>query len=123
MRNKTPKEICFQDFKKFNVNDISFGVGQISLMNQIELEEIKEKIYAYLDTIRVEQSLDMVFFMLTNIFEEYTELLCCGEDAKEHVISAFDLWEDTEDVVLQGVVSRKKQLIPNFVISLQQKES
>lgn len=123
MRNKSAKEICFQDFKKFNVNDLSFGVGQISLLNQIELEEVKEKINSYLDVVREEQSLDMVFFMLTNIFEEYTELLCCGEEAKEQAIVAFDLWEDTEDIILQGVVSRKKQLIPNFVISLQQKEN
>ncbi len=123
MRNKTAKEICFQDFKKFNVNDLSFGVGQISLLNQIELEEVKEKIGSYLDVVREEQSLNMVFFMLTNIFEEYTELMCCGEEAKEQAISAFDLWEDTEDIILQGVVSRKKQLIPNFVISLQQKDN
>lgn len=123
MRNKTPEEICLQDFKKFNVNEVSFGVGQISLMNQIEMEEVKAKISDYLERIRIEQGLDMVFFMLTNIFEEYTELLCCGEESKEQVIAAFDLWEDTEDIILQGVVSRKKQLIPNFVISLQQKEN
>ncbi len=120
MRNKTPKEICFQDFKKFEVNDVKFGVGQISLMNPIEIEEIKAKITDYLDVARGEQKLDMIFFMLTNIFEEYTELICSGENAKEQVIEAFDLPEDTTNVVLKGVVSRKKQLIPNFVISLQQ---
>ncbi|MFI3171886.1 MAG: putative manganese-dependent inorganic diphosphatase [Eubacteriales bacterium] len=120
MRNKTPKEICFQDFKKFEVGGTRFGVGQISLMNQIELEEIREKISDYLNIARVDQDLHMVFFMLTNIFEEYTELLCCGEGAKEQIIEAFDLPEDTDDIVLRGVVSRKKQLIPNFVISLQQ---
>lgn len=120
MRNKTPKEICFQDFKKFEVGDVKFGVGQISLMNPIEIEEIKEQITDYLEVARVEKKLDMVFFMLTNIFEEYTELVCSGEGAKEQVIEAFDLPEDTKNVVLKGLVSRKKQLIPNFVVSLQQ---
>ena len=62
----------------------------------------------------------MVFFMLTNIIEESTELLCYGKDAKEQVIQAFDLPADTEDVRLAGVVSRKKQLIPAFVVSFQQ---
>ena len=120
MSNKTPKEICAQDFKRFEVSGTRFGVGQISLMNEIEIQEVKEKIEDYLDTVRGEQSLDMLFFMLTNIFEEYTELLCCGMGAKEQVIEAFDLPFDTEEIVLKGVVSRKKQLIPNFVISLQQ---
>ncbi|MFI3207843.1 MAG: putative manganese-dependent inorganic diphosphatase, partial [Eubacteriales bacterium] len=120
MRNKSAKEICFQDFKRFDVNGTEFGVGQISLLNRIELEEVKAKIADYLEVARNEQKLDMVFFMLTNIFEEYSELLCCGQEAREHVIQAFDLPEDMDDIVLHGVVSRKKQLIPNFVISLQQ---
>lgn len=123
VRNKTAEEICFQDFKTFNVNEMSFGVGQISLLNRIELEEVKTKIEPYLETARESQSLNLIYFMLTNIFEEYTELLCCGQEAKEQAIEAFDLWEDVDKIVLPGVVSRKKQLIPNFVMSLQQKEN
>jgi manganese-dependent inorganic pyrophosphatase len=58
--------------------------------------------------------------MLTNIVEESSELLCYGKGAREQVIEAFDLPADTKDIYLEGVVSRKKQLIPAFVISLQQ---
>jgi len=36
------------------------------------------------------------------------------------VLKAFELPETTEEIYLQGVVSRKKQLIPAFVVSLQQ---
>ena len=64
--------------------------------------------------------MDMVFFMLTNIIQESTELLCCGNGAREQVLEAFDLSDDIEEIMLKGVVSRKKQLIPAFVISLQQ---
>ena len=62
----------------------------------------------------------MIFFMLTNIITESSELLCCGADAREKIISAFDLREDTEDLMLRGVVSRKKQLVPTLVGALQQ---
>jgi len=58
--------------------------------------------------------------MLTNIIQESTELLCCGNGAREQVLEAFDLSDDIEEIMLKGVVSRKKQLIPAFVISLQQ---
>ena len=34
LRGKSVEEICFQDFKVFNVKDIMFGVGQITSMNQ-----------------------------------------------------------------------------------------
>lgn len=120
LKGKTAEEICFQDFKQFTVNDIKFGVGQINSMNAEELSDIKQNLLPYLSTAAYRQKVDMVFFMLTNIIEESTELLCYGKGAKDQVIQAFDLPADTEDVHLRGVVSRKKQLIPTFVISLQQ---
>ena len=43
-----------------------------------------------------------------------------GSNAKEYIIDAFDLREDTDKIVLKGVVSRKKQLIPTLVGVLQQ---
>ena len=69
---------------------------------------------------RQNHGLDMIFFMLTNIIAESSELLCCGEGAREMIIGAYDLREDTEDIMLKGVVSRKKQLVPTLVGALQQ---
>ena len=120
LKGKTAEEICFQDFKQFTVNDLKFGVGQINSMNPEELSEIKEILLPYLESAALRQKIHMVFFMLTNIVDESTELLCYGKGAREQVIEAFDLPADTTDIILQGVVSRKKQLIPTFVVSLQQ---
>ena len=120
LKGKTAEEICFQDFKQFTVGDVKFGVGQINSMNAEELSEIKATLNPYLERAALKQKLDMVFFMLTNIVEESTELLCYGKNAREQVIQAFDLPADTDDVLLAGVVSRKKQLIPTIVGSLQQ---
>jgi len=120
LKGKTAEEICFQDFKYFSVSDVTLGVGQVNSMNEDELREIKESVLPYLEKVADKQRLDMVYFMLTNIVEESTELLCYGKGAKQQVIEAFDLPTDTEEIRLAGVVSRKKQLIPAFVISLQQ---
>ena len=59
--------------------------------------------------------------MMTHILEESTELLCCGETPKEQVLEAFELPGDTEKILLKGVVTRKKQMIPVLVTYLQQK--
>ena len=120
MKGKSAEEICFQDFKQFTVGDTVFGVGQINSMNKEELQEIKEVLTPYLTKAMEEQQLNMVYFMLTDILGESTELLCCGNHAKETVISAFDLQEDAERIILKDVVSRKKQLIPILVSALQQ---
>lgn len=121
LRGKSVEEICFQDFKVFNVKDIMFGVGQLTSMNQDELDEVKGRLIPYLEEARKTQGLHMLYLMMTNILEESTELLCCGENAKEQVLEAFELPGDTEKILLKGVVSRKKQMIPVLVTYLQQK--
>ena len=120
LANKSVSEICFQDFKEFHVNELTFGVGQINSMSSEELQEIREKVCPELPDVLKESGLDMVFFMLTNIVDQSTELLCCGGSAGQTVIDAFELPEDTDQIVLNGVVSRKKQLIPTLVSELQQ---
>ena len=66
----------------------------------------------------------MLFFMLTNILTESTELLCEGAGAETLIMNAFhvDAEEELSDakecvVELPGVVSRKKQLIPAIMIA------
>ena len=98
MKGKSAEEICFQDFKQFTVGDTVFGVGQINSMSKEELEEIKETIEPYLPELLTKQRLHMVYFMLTDILGESTELLCCGNHARETIISSFDL-RDRKSVV------------------------
>ena len=121
LREKTEEEICFQDFKVFNVNGISCGVGQITSMNQEELNDVRKRLEGYLEVARTNQHLDMIYLMLTNILEESTELMCCGEGAKERILEAWEMPEETDKVILKNVVSRKKQFIPPLVTYLQQK--
>ena len=120
LKDKTAEEIFYQDFKKFNAGEVSFGVGQINAMSDEELVEIKEKLYPYLETAKNEHELQMVFFMLTDIMTETTSLICLGEGSDELVVKAYNQ-EKTADnrYMLKDVVSRKKQLIPAFMAGLQ----
>ena len=120
LKGKSAEEICFLDFKQFTVNDTVFGVGQVNSMSSDELKEIRRIVQPHLEKARVNHGLNMIFFMLTNIITESSELLCCGSEAREKILSAYDLPEDTETIMLKGVVSRKKQLVPTLVGALQQ---
>ena len=121
LRGKTESEICYQDFKIFNSNDITFGVGQITSMNRDELDDVKTRLQPFLDTARQDQNLNMVFLMLTDILKESTEIICCGEGSRELITEAFGLPQDSDILFLKGVVSRKKQMIPPMASYLQQK--
>ncbi len=119
LKNKSAEEIFYQDFKKFSIGDVNFGVGQINGMNKDELGDIRQKLLPYMEKAIGEHGLNMLFFMLTNIYDESTELLCHGEEANSLVENAFNVKSDTNTYTLKGVVSRKKQLIPKFMEELQ----
>ena len=84
----------------------------------IDYEEELKKFEPCLDVTDAEEAI--YDRELTDILDESTELLCCGAKAKEYIIDAFDLKEDSEKMILKGVVSRKKQLIPVLVETMQQ---
>ena len=120
LRGNSPEEIFYQDFKKFELNKANFGVGQINSMNPEELEEIKERLIPYMEKNLGTHGESMLFFMLTDIIHESTELLCYGGDSQQLAAEAFHLETPGPAVKLPGVVSRKKQLIPAFMSVLQQ---
>lgn len=119
LKSKTPEEIFFQDFKTFSINDVSFGVGQINAMTREELIDIKEKLKPYLEKAIGKMNVNMIFFMLTDIISESTELLFVGNNAEELIENAFGVSADGDSFRLEGVISRKKQLIPAMMSIIQ----
>ena len=100
LKDKAPEEIFFQDYKKFIAEgDVCFGVGQISECGR--------------------HGVTRVYFMLTNIIEESTELLYYGDGSEEMAKTAFHMDPVDGTFDLKGVVSRKKQLIPALMEAAQ----
>ena len=120
LKGKSAEDICFQDFKQFTVNDTIFGVGQITSMSKEELAAIRNMMTEHLPKVLEAHNLNMIYFMLTDILAESTELLCVGTGARGIALSAFDLPDNAKSLILKGVVSRKKQLIPVLVETMQQ---
>ena len=83
LKDKSDEEIFYQDFKRFTAGKVMIGVGQITSLNGGELEGLKHRMPEFMEKAREGSGLDMVFFMLTNIIEESTELLYYGSGAKE----------------------------------------
>lgn len=120
LKGKSAEDICFQDFKQFTVNDTIFGVGQITSMSKEELAAIRDMMTEHLPKVLEAHNLNMIYFMLTDILAESTELVCVGTGARGIALSAFDLPDNAKSLILKGVVSRKKQLIPVLVETMQQ---
>ena len=124
LKDKAPEEIFYQDYKKFTAEgDISFGVGQISSMDADELIMIKEKLLPFLVNECGKHDISKVYFMLTNIIDETTELIYYGEGSEEMAGIAFNKQAENGSFILPGIVSRKKQLIPAMMDAASRMES
>lgn len=120
LKDKSPEEIFYQDYKKFIAEgNITFGVGQISSMDAEELKMIKERLIPFMVSEYGRHGVTRVYFMLTNIIEESTELLFYGDGSEEMAKMAFDIEPKEGTFILKGVVSRKKQLIPSLMEAAQ----
>ncbi|WP_195979558.1 putative manganese-dependent inorganic diphosphatase [Blautia luti] len=120
LKDKSPEEIFYQDYKKFIAEgDINFGVGQISSMDTDELAVIKERLVPFMVSECGRHGVTRVYFMLTNIIEESTELLYYGDGSEEMAKIAFHMDPVDGAFDLKGVVSRKKQLIPALMEAAQ----
>ena len=127
LKGKSDGDIFYQDFKRFTVGNSVFGIGQITSLNAVELKDLRTRMSAYTEKEREQHEIDMMFFMLTNILTESTDLICTGQGAEQLVANAFHVKdEDMENVSgqtgivkLPGVVSRKKQLAPQIMMALQ----
>ena len=122
LQDKTEEEIFYQDFKKFSTEEVSFGVGQVSSMDKLELEALQPKIEEYMISCLEKTGLNMLFFLLTDIIEESSITIFVGDHAPEMIKSAFgaEIENGQNHCYLKGVVSRKKQLIPKLMAALQQ---
>lgn len=120
-KNKTTEEIFYQDFKVFHTDENDFGVAQISAMSREELDKLGEQLRPFLMQVLGEKKLDMVFCMLTDILAESSKVIFSGNEAGKMLSGAFRVKEEEQGILLDGIVSRKKQLIPTLMNAMAEK--
>ena len=120
LQTKTEEEIFFQDFKKFSTDDVTFGISQITSLNEGELKMLGSRLKPCLKQFRITQHVDMVFFMATDIVKESTTLFYDGEDVDSILETLYGHAGIDGCIELPGVVSRKKQLVPALIQAIQQ---
>ncbi len=105
------RDIITRDFKDFDMSGNKVGIGQIELVDLSIIESRKDEIYEEMKKMKEEGGYHSLFLMLTDIMKEGTELLVVT-DSPEIVEKAFGKKLEGKSVWLDGVMSRKKQVVP-----------
>ncbi|MBC6695421.1 manganese-dependent inorganic pyrophosphatase [Terrisporobacter mayombei] len=101
------EEIVNMDFKEFNMSGKRVGIGQVMTL---DIDSILSKEADFLDYINATE-FDMVVLAITDIIKEGSYLIYKGED--KVISEAFNVTA-TQGVFAEGLVSRKKQLVPKL---------
>lgn len=119
LTGRTAEEVFHQDFKVFSRGNARFGVGQGSFMTENSRKAAEKLVGPYLEEGAAADELPLVFYMFTDVKSQTTEMLYFGLGAEDIVTRAFNVKPQDGIAVLPGVVSRKKQVIPALMATLQ----
>jgi len=109
--NKSALEIINGDAKSFPMGDDSVRIGQVNVVDPQELLERREELLEEMKNQSKEQDYDLFILLITDILDSNTTVLVHG-DEKGKVETAFDNTFENDTLFLEGVVSRKKQVVP-----------
>jgi len=120
MEGKSINDIIFMDFKNFDVNGMKIGIGQVSTMNTDEIMGKQEEFIEEINQITKTQGFTAVSLFVTDILKNGSYILF-NKDAKEIFAKSFGLDTISQGHFFDGLVSRKKQVMPKIMNHLENK--
>ncbi len=105
------RELVMRDFKDFNMSGTKVGIGQLETVDITMFDAMKEELLKDLSRLKEEGQRHSVLLLLTDIMKEGSELLVASDDISK-IETAFDVKITDNKVWLDGVLSRKKQVVP-----------
>ncbi|MBW9223944.1 manganese-dependent inorganic pyrophosphatase [Methanothermococcus sp. SCGC AD-155-E23] len=104
-----PEEIVKLDYKEYNFKGRKVGIGQVEVIDIEEIQDKKEEIYRILQE-KLKEGYDLILFLITDIMRGGSEILVVGN--REAFEKAFNVKLEGKSIYLEGVMSRKKQIVP-----------
>ena len=112
LEGATMDELVHRDYKDFNMNGNKVGIGQLEVVDLSMLDKYRDGLQAEIEKIKGEGR-HSVFLLLTDIMKEGSDMLIASDDPAI-VEKAVGKAPEGTHVWLDGVMSRKKQVVPNF---------
>ena len=107
----TARELTTRDYKEFAMGDAKVGIGQLEVVDLSVFDDKKEILFEDLAKLKEEGGLHSVLLPLTDIMKEGSQLLVLSDDNTK-IEDAFKCVLQNKQAWLDGVLSRKKQVVP-----------
>lgn len=112
------EEVVFYDYKEFEANDMLFGIGQILTLDYEMVLSKKEEYIDFLDKTCKIKGLKLMTLFITDVIAGGSYVLY-SSNAEKIMALAYNKEDMKEGYYLPGVISRKKQIVPNIMTELE----
>lgn len=106
------KDLLFRDYKDFDMKGNKVGVGQLELATLDQVADIRDDLLAAMKEVKADGR-HSVLLMLTDVVKEGTDLVVVSDDPAL-IEKAFDGKLEGTSMWVDGMMSRKKQTVPNL---------
>ena len=111
--DKSAETLISLDAKEFVLGADKLVVAQINTVDANEVADRKEELEVAINAELSSKGLSAYVFVITNILTSDSEVLVLGEK-QDKVAAAFGKTLENDFMTLEGVVSRKKQVVPQI---------
>ena len=119
IKNKSPEEILYADFKNFNIDGARIGIGQLSTVSPDDVINRKQDYIDLLNRIGKENDYKLIALFVTDIINNCS--YCFFNDKGKLILeNSFDK-DFYQGIKMDGILSRKKQIIPAIMNTLEKK--
>jgi manganese-dependent inorganic pyrophosphatase len=107
---RAPEEVVSTDLKQYEAGGFRFAIAKAEVTDLVQLAEAGEKLHAALTALRDKRALDFAMLMVTDVVRGSSRLLLTNEPPELSDLPYPPQPDGTR--LAEGVVSRKKQLLP-----------
>ncbi|REB07805.1 manganese-dependent inorganic pyrophosphatase [Sporosarcina sp. BI001-red] len=111
LSDKTLEELISLDAKTFEVNDVTMEIAQVNAVDLNDVLNRKDELTELLTKVVSVKKLDLFLFVITDIINNDSIAIAIGEKAFS-AMAAFKVVPANDMAILNGIVSRKKQIVP-----------
>ena len=116
-KDKSAVQLITGDAKTFDIGEKSVRIAQVNVVDVDEVFNRREEIEAAINAEIDKENYDLFTLIVTDILNSNSKVLALGNEFSS-VERAFDVALDQNTAILEGVVSRKKQVVPNITKAL-----
>ena len=106
-------ELVKADLKIYHEHGVAVGIAQIEVVDMDEADEVRQRLAVEVEKLRQTQALDWAMLLVTDIIHTNSRLITTGLEKADQQLKYARM--EKGYFLLPGVLSRKKQLLPEVL--------